>query len=408
MKDALNLLEPLCGDRMDFVRQGALIGGAMVLLQQNETKEPKVKHFRKLFADAHLSKGDTMTKLGAIVAAGIIDAGGRNVTISLLSPSGHKKMATIVGAFLFAQFWFWYPYIHFISLAFTPTAVIGLNKDLKMPKSFTFVSNARPSLFAYPAAIELKKDEPKKKVKTATLSVTAKAKARAEKKAKEKDPNAMEITEETDEKAGKDVDMKDATASTDKPKDGTATTAKDAGAATKDGSSSPPGGASSVKDVEMKDASSSSPTPAAAAATAAGSSSTPAATTGSEVKDVVMKPADGTAAKPGDAANNKDETKVAAVGGEAKDAKEKKKEPEPESETLKNPSRVTPSQQQFVAAILPQRYVPVKAKLWGIVVLKDTEPEVAEDFVVATQPKIGVPGVSDDEPDPPAPFQFTR
>jgi len=44
----------------------------------------------------------------------------------------------------------------------------------------------------------------------------------------------------------------------------------------------------------------------------------------------------------------------------------------------------------------------------GIVMLIDSKPQEAEDFVVAKAPKIGVPGVSDDEPDPPEPFQFVR
>jgi hypothetical protein len=51
-----------------------------------------------------------------------------------------------------------------------------LLSHLQMPKQFTFQSNARPSLFAYPPPIELKKAEEKKTVKKATLSVTAKAK----------------------------------------------------------------------------------------------------------------------------------------------------------------------------------------------------------------------------------------
>jgi len=147
---------------VDFVRQGAFIGMAMVLIQHNEVKEPKVKAVRKMFVDALALKGDTMTKFGAILAAGILDAGGRNVTISLLSTSGHKKMAAIVGMAMFPQFWFWYPYVHFISLSFTPTAVIALNKDVKIPKQFEFISRARPSQFAYPPPIELKKVEEKK------------------------------------------------------------------------------------------------------------------------------------------------------------------------------------------------------------------------------------------------------
>lgn len=106
-KDALALLEPLLKDRVDFVRQGAFIGMAMVLLQHNEQSEPKLAVLRKAINEAVAGKVDTMTKLGAILAAGIVDAGGRNVTISLVSPAGHKKMAAIVGMAVFTQFWFW-------------------------------------------------------------------------------------------------------------------------------------------------------------------------------------------------------------------------------------------------------------------------------------------------------------
>jgi len=50
----------------------------------------------------------------------------------------------------------------------------------------------------------------------------------------------------------------------------------------------------------------------------------------------------------------------------------------------------------------------LKKKLAGIVMLSDTQQDQAEEFVVPTPPKIGIPGISDDEPEPPAPFQFTR
>lgn len=58
--------------------------------------------------------------------------GGRNVTISLVSRAGHANMPAIVGTAIFTQFWYWYPLTHMLSLAFTPTAIIGLNKNLEV------------------------------------------------------------------------------------------------------------------------------------------------------------------------------------------------------------------------------------------------------------------------------------
>jgi len=42
------------------------------------------------------------------------------------------SMRTAVGLLVFSQFWFWYPLVPFLSLAFTPTTLIGLNTDLKV------------------------------------------------------------------------------------------------------------------------------------------------------------------------------------------------------------------------------------------------------------------------------------
>lgn len=53
---------------------------------------------------------------------------------------------------------------------------------LQAPK-FEFISNARPSLFAYPQPTQPPKKETVTKVATAVLSTTAKAKAREKKKA---------------------------------------------------------------------------------------------------------------------------------------------------------------------------------------------------------------------------------
>lgn len=132
----------------------------------------------KIILDKH---EDTMSKMGAILASGILDAGGRNVTIKLLSKTKHDKITAVVGLAVFSQFWYWYPLIYFVSLAFSPTAFIGLNYDLKVPK-FEFLSNAKPSLFEYPKPTTVPTTASAVKLPTAVLSTSARAKARAIKK----------------------------------------------------------------------------------------------------------------------------------------------------------------------------------------------------------------------------------
>lgn len=156
---------------------------AMVLMQQSEARIPKVKAFRAKLAsvvsDKHQS---TMTKMGAIMASGIMEAGGRNVTITMQSRAGFTKMSSVVGLAVWCQYWYWYPLMHFLPLAFTPTTHIGLNKDFKMPNNYEATCEARPSHFSYPKMLEEKKEEKKERVTTVTLSTTAKAKAREARK----------------------------------------------------------------------------------------------------------------------------------------------------------------------------------------------------------------------------------
>lgn len=128
--ESLALLEPMLGDMTDYVRQGALMGTAMIYMEQSDqANSRKIRSFREkitsIVSDKHQS---TLTKMGAILAKGIIDAGGRNQSLVLGSRNGFTKMTSAVGLALWLQYWHWFPMMHMFSLALTPTFTIGLNK----------------------------------------------------------------------------------------------------------------------------------------------------------------------------------------------------------------------------------------------------------------------------------------
>ncbi|KAK3376913.1 armadillo-type protein [Lasiosphaeria ovina] len=193
LDEAIDLLEPMMKDPTDFVRQGALIALSMIMVQQNEVMNPKVaairKTLKKVVGDRH---EDAMTKFGASIALGIIDAGGRNCSIGLQTQTGNLNMAGIVGMAVFTQYWYWFPFTHFLSLSFVPTSMIGLDHDLEIPR-FKFHCATRPSLFDYPPEQEVKAEEGPALVTTAILSTTAQAKRRAQKKERAQRRESMDI-----------------------------------------------------------------------------------------------------------------------------------------------------------------------------------------------------------------------
>lgn len=205
LDSAIDLLETLRKDSVDFVRQGALIALSMILVQANESMNTKVaeirKQLQKSVGDRH---EDAMAKFGSALALGIIDAGGRNCTIGLQTQTGNLNMEAIVGMVVFTQYWYWFPFTHFLSLAFTPTSIAGVDQDLEVPK-IEFHCNARPSMFDYPPEQEVKAEEAIEQVKTAVLSTTAAANRRKAARDRQKG-----------EGDGMDVD---ATATTPKPND---------------------------------------------------------------------------------------------------------------------------------------------------------------------------------------------
>jgi 26S proteasome regulatory subunit N2 len=118
-------------------------------------------------------------------------------------------MLGVVGMLVFTQYWYWFPLSHFLSLAFQPTAIIGLNSNLDMPVA-QFKSSAKPSMYGYTPNIEEKKKEDKEKVATAVLSITAKQKKKNAEKGKKDGEEKMDVdTEKKEDKKEKmEVDEK--------------------------------------------------------------------------------------------------------------------------------------------------------------------------------------------------------
>lgn len=220
---ALEVIEPLTKDSVDFVRQGALQASAMILIQQNEIVHPKVKDFTKLYAETIKNKHeDALAKFGATLAQGIIDAGGRNVTISLENNNTNTlNVKAIVGLAVFVQSWFWYPFAHFLSLSFAPTAIIGVREDLKVP-NFEVNVHSKPEYSQYPPKVEEAKEKQPDKITKAVLSTTAKAKARAKKQQakksdEEKGGDAMDV--DTEVKTEAEPEVKSEEKSEEKPEE---------------------------------------------------------------------------------------------------------------------------------------------------------------------------------------------
>lgn len=193
LKEAVELLEPMMKDSTDFVRQGAYIALAMIMIQQSEAMSARTVTFRKqlmkTIGDRH---EDAMAKFGAAIALGVIDAGGRNCTIGLQTQTGNLNMTAVVGMAIFTQYWYWFPLTHFMSLTFVPTTVIGIDHDLEIP-NFKLHCAARPSMFDYPPTMEVKTEEAPEKVKAAVLSTTAQTRRRRQAREKQQNQDSMDL-----------------------------------------------------------------------------------------------------------------------------------------------------------------------------------------------------------------------
>jgi len=411
LKEALELIEPMLSDPIDYVRQGALLAASMVLMQNSEHGDDSKqaehrKRLAKVVGDKH---EEVMAKFGAILATGLLDAGGRNVTISLISKSGQKQMGGIVGMAVFTHFWFWHPLVLFASLAFTPTAAIGVNGSLRMPK-WRFKSGAPPSAYAYPPPLDLKKKEHVFQEK-AVLSTTTKASKLAADKGKVT-PEEAAAAKAAEEKAAAKAEAEAEEAARD------AMLAKLAELKKGSAISSPLHAELTGQPEAAPEAEAAPAAPAAAAAAAAKAPAKAAGKAGKAAETAApMETGEKlpleklvgaiTAAHARGAMSTELYSALVALKPKASDAK---LEPEPDFEILENPARVLPTQERAISLLADARYVPVTpGRVSGIIVLRDQRPDDAEDLLIATA-SAGPAGANDDEeePGPPAPFEFVE
>eukprot|EP00928_Gymnodinium_smaydae_P054803 TRINITY_DN3850_c0_g1_i4.p1 TRINITY_DN3850_c0_g1~~TRINITY_DN3850_c0_g1_i4.p1 ORF type:complete len:1088 (-),score=297.05 TRINITY_DN3850_c0_g1_i4:206-3379(-) len=380
--DAHNLLEPLMSDSSDFVRQGSLIAMGMLYMQTSPGKTERVKDFReklrKVIADKH---EDVMTRFGAILAAGIMDAGGRNCSASLFSNSGQLRRGSAIGFCLFTQMWYWFPLIHMFSLTLTPTAIIGLTEKLKIPKNFSVKSGVRPSLFAYPEPLQPPKKEEQEKTAKAVLSTAAKANQVKAKKEKESELFKGAAGDSAD------VDMDDKASVSASLAEGASIRGADVVSVAATQGTTVVGSAASVTASDV------------------------AGDLDMEVDEQASPAADEGAKKEGDKDASGKEAKGESGDAATKDGAEEKKEAkEPSEEILQNPCRVVPAQKQHIS--FPKeidgqavRYAPLLSnRRTGFLLLRDSRPEEPEELI-----EIGK-GAADDEkePEPPEPFAWTE
>lgn len=206
-EEAINLLKPMTSDFTDFVRQGAYLALALIIQQMNEVTCSEAPWVRTTVEGLVTTKMvDPMVKFGAVLATGLMDAGGRNSVLRLVSPSGHLDHRALAGAALFAQLWYWYPMTHFLSLALAPTGLIAIDEQLRVPANWAASCASAPSRFALPPPIRKETAAAPKKLISAILSTTAKAAAAKAKKGRgrpnesapmEVDSGGQEVTGES-------------------------------------------------------------------------------------------------------------------------------------------------------------------------------------------------------------------
>lgn len=138
-----DLLEGLMYDTNSLVKQSALIGMGFVIMQCNDTLIKNYKRiigkFNKVIVDR---SEEGSVKFGAVIGRGISEAGGRSIIFSITNMFNKITKERLVGALMFFNYWYWYPYINFISLNLKETGFFVFDEDLQLvDKSLKYNGN---------------------------------------------------------------------------------------------------------------------------------------------------------------------------------------------------------------------------------------------------------------------------
>ena len=153
---------------------------------ESERQRKNKKKNSSIFFEIKKIKNFKTSRMGAIMATGIIDAGARNARVNILTPGGRLRRTTAVGLAMFVQYWYWYPLSYFFGVALAPSALIAVEpKDLKTPK-VELSCECRASLFRHPEPAAAPVATATKRAAAAVLSTTARAAARAKEKERAK------------------------------------------------------------------------------------------------------------------------------------------------------------------------------------------------------------------------------
>ena len=176
------VIEPLFLDPNYLVRQAALVASGLIFSQTTLKQEEGIKDFKENLNKILEDKNEhLLIKFGAYMSKGLVDLGGKNCVINLVSNTGENKMKSVIGMCLFTQYYYWFPMIHMLNLSVYPTFLFNLDDQLKLPKNYKMLSKAKPSIFGYPKEEEKDKEKKKVKAEAAVLSTHTRNKAKSRK-----------------------------------------------------------------------------------------------------------------------------------------------------------------------------------------------------------------------------------